>query len=297
MPGILYLCGTPIGNLEDISLRALRTLREVDLIAAEDTRRTSRLTQHYQIATPVTSYHQHNERTRGPELISQLQAGKSVALVTDAGLPGISDPGQILVQLALGAGLTVVPIPGPTAALTALVASGAPGDRFVFEGFLPRRGRARKARLAEMVAERRTVILYEAPHRLLQTLGDLAQALPERPITVARELTKHFEEFLPGVASELLAHFRLNAPRGEFTLVLHSTAPTDPDRGKRGISEALAEHLEEVERLRRGGASLKDAVQEVSTRTGLPRRQLYQAAARAAGVNETGGAPDECPRG
>jgi 16S rRNA (cytidine1402-2'-O)-methyltransferase len=221
MPGTLYVVATPIGNLEDITLRALRVLREVDVIACEDTRRTRVLLARHQVATATVSYHEHNHRTRGPELVRRLCAGGSVALVTDAGTPGLSDPGFRLVRQARAAGVPVVPVPGPSAVAAALSASGVPADRFVFEGFLPARPGRRLSRLRELAALEMTLVLYESPHRILATLEALAEVFGDREIVVARELTKQFEEIVAAPAE--VHRVRLadtGGARGEFTVVV-----------------------------------------------------------------------------
>ncbi len=218
---MLYLVPTPIGNLEDITMRALRVLREVDLIACEDTRTSGVLLAHYGITTPRTSYHAHNEVQKAPQLVAQMQAGKRIALVTDAGSPGLSDPGFYLVRACLHAGLPVEALPGPTALVPALTASGLPTDRFVFEGFLPQK-KGRQTRLRLLAAEPRTLVLYESPHRLVKTLGEMEPFFgPERPIAVARELTKKFEELRRGPLAEVRAHFAAQpAVKGEIVLVV-----------------------------------------------------------------------------
>ena len=219
--GTLYVVATPIGNLEDITLRALRILGSVDLIAAEDTRHTRKLLTHHGISRPLVSYHAHNERHRAPHLLTLLQEGKSIALVTDAGTPGIADPAYTLLQALLPHAIPIVPIPGPSAALAALTISGLPMDRFVFEGFLPVKSGRRRQRLEVLRAEPRTMVLYESPHRLLRLLEELVLYLgAERSMVIARELTKRFEEVIRGTASTLLATFRERAVRGEFTLVV-----------------------------------------------------------------------------
>ena len=220
MPGILYVVATPIGNLEDLTLRALRVLKEAELIACEDTRRTRTLLARYAISTPVTSYFEHNKLRKGEMLLRLLREGRSVALVTDAGTPGISDPGFLLVKEARAAGIRVVPIPGPSAVAAALSAAGIPADRFVFEGFLPAKPGRRLARLKALRDLETTVVLYEAPHRLLKTLGAIHELFGEVPLVVARELTKQFEEVRVGTPSEHLAHFGDRAIKGEFTLVI-----------------------------------------------------------------------------
>jgi 16S rRNA (cytidine1402-2'-O)-methyltransferase len=226
--GTLYVVATPIGNLEDLSLRALRVLREVGLIAAEDTRRTRILLAHYAIPTPLVSYFEHNKLRRGPELLDRLRAGTAIALVTDAGTPGISDPGFHLVRLAREAGIPVVPIPGPSAVVTALSAAGIPGDRFVFEGFLPARPGRRRARLRELADLGRPLVVYESPHRLRDTLEVVAEVFGAAEVVVARELTKQFEEFRRGSAAELLAALPPEGVRGEVTLIINAGAPAEP---------------------------------------------------------------------
>ncbi|MGQ9498579.1 MAG: 16S rRNA (cytidine(1402)-2'-O)-methyltransferase [Desulfotomaculales bacterium] len=267
--GTLYLCATPIGNLEDITLRALRVLREADLIAAEDTRHTRKLLAHYGIGTPLTSFHAHNAAKKTDELLALVRAGKTVAVVSDAGLPGISDPGGDLAARAAGEGLPVVAVPGACAAVTALVVSGLRTDRFVFEGFLPRRGR--KKALARLAAEERTIILYEAPHRLLATLEDILAVLGDRRIAVARELTKQFEEVYRGSVAQSLEHFRTRPPRGEITLVVEGARPA---KAKDAPDEAgVAAEVQEIEAR---GTPRAAAMKEVARRRGLTKREVYQ---------------------
>jgi 16S rRNA (cytidine1402-2'-O)-methyltransferase len=219
MTGTLFVVATPIGNLQDITLRALDTLRTADLIACEDTRQTAKLLARHQIRKPLVSLHDHNERQRTPQLLERLKAGESVALVCDGGTPLISDPGWWLVRQTLDAGIPVQHLPGPCAAIAALVLSGLPTDRFVFEGFLPAKPGARRKRLEMLRNEPRTVVLYESPHRLLKTLREIRDVLGDVEATCARELTKQFEEVRRGRASELLAHFDHHPPRGEFVVV------------------------------------------------------------------------------
>lgn len=219
-PGILYVVATPIGNLEDLTLRALRVLGEVDLIAAEDTRRTRALLARFAIRTPVTSYFEHNKLRKGPEIVRRLREGKSVAMVTDAGTPGISDPGFLLVKEARTAGIAVVPVPGASALAAALSAAGIPASRFVFEGFLPARRGKRTSRLRALRDLETTVVLYESPHRFLATLEAIREVFGEIEMVVARELTKQFEEIRTGTVAEHLAHFSRDAVKGEFTLVI-----------------------------------------------------------------------------
>ncbi len=276
--GTLYVVGTPIGNLEDISFRALRVLREVDVIAAEDTRHTRKLLSHFDIHTPLVSYHEHNQRAAGPALIERLRAGEDIALVTDAGMPAISDPGQDLVRQAIEAGVAVVPVPGPTAFITALVVSGLPTDRFVFEGFLPHKTKERRTALERLQRESRTCILYEAPHRLVRTLKDLQDALGERPMAVARELTKVHEEVLRGTPAELLGHFTKTAPRGEFVLVISGAEErSGPEMGE-VTPESLAEAVADLER---SGVDRKTAMKQVAAQCGVSKREVYRAVVQA----------------
>lgn len=274
--GILYIVGTPIGNLEDISARALRVLREVSVIAAEDTRQTRKLLSHFEIHTPMVSYHEHNQKTAGPEIIDRLLAGPDIALVTDAGMPAISDPGADLVRLAIAGGIPVVAIPGPTAFTTGLVISGLPTDRFVFEGFLPARKKDRRNALERLRREERTTILYEAPHRLLDTLEELGDVLGNRPVAVARELTKLFEEVVRGSTAQVLEHFKQKAPRGEFVLVIQGAEPDESpadallDKSPQALADAVAE-------LERAGMDRKAAMKAVADRCGISKRDVYQA--------------------
>ena len=219
MNGMLSVVATPIGNLADITLRAIETLKSVDVIACEDTRHTGKLLRYYEIDKPLVSLHEHNERARTPGLIEQLKAGQSIALVSDGGTPLVSDPGWWLVHRAIEEGITVTCVPGPSAFVNALVLSGLPVDRFVFEGFLPAKSGARRRRLEELKTEERTLIFYESPHRLLKTLHDIREVIGDIQMACTRELTKVFEEVRRGTASELIEHFERHAPRGEFVLV------------------------------------------------------------------------------
>jgi len=230
-PGTLYLVGTPIGNVEDLSPRAQRILGAVDLIAAEDTRHTQGLLARFAIRRPLVSYHDHNKEGRTPELIGKLGDGVSVAIVSDAGSPGISDPAFTLVRAAVEAGIDVVPIPGPSSALCALEVSGLPTDRFAFEGFLPRRAMRRRRRIEELRPDPRTLIFFESPHRLKEALRDLAETLGERPASLSRELTKKFEETRRGTLRSLLEWVEASPPRGEFVLVVGG-APDAADEGE-----------------------------------------------------------------
>ncbi len=229
-PGTLYLVATPIGNLEDITLRALRVLRECDAVAAEDTRRTGRLLAHFGIRKPLLSYHQFNEARRSGEILERLSRGEKLALVTDAGSPGISDPGERVVRAALAAGYRVEPVPGPCALVAALTASGLPTDEFHFVGFLPHKSGPRRRELERLGTVPGTLVLYESPHRLERLLGELAEVMPERPVVLARELTKHFEEFLRGTPAELLARVRQRPLRGELVVLLgpNPSGPVPP---------------------------------------------------------------------
>jgi 16S rRNA (cytidine1402-2'-O)-methyltransferase len=271
MPGILYVVATPIGNLEDITLRALRILREVSLIAAEDTRRTARLLQHYSISTPTTSLHEHNERQRTGHLIGRLLEGDSVALVSDAGTPAISDPGAALVAAARQAGVRVEPVPGASAALSVLSAAGLEGTGFLFVGFPPHRSFARKEWLSTLSHETVPVLLYEAPHRIRQFLGDTAEIMPWRRLIAGRELTKAHEEIVEGTASELLARF--GKPKGEFTVIITPEPPGVP----LSLDSQTPAVLAEFHDLTRRGLTTRRAVKEVARRRGLGAREVYDA--------------------
>ncbi len=271
-PGTLYIVGTPIGNLEDMTFRAVRILRQVDLIAAEDTRHTGKLLHHFQIDTPQMSYHAHNNRYRVPELLQRLRDDGTIALVSDAGMPGISDPGYELVRACREAGVAVSPIPGPSAGVAALSASGLPTDQFVFEGFLPVKGAPRRDRLAALKAEPRTLLLYEAPHRLRQTLGDLKEILgSERRLILARELTKRYEEFWQGSIAAAVERYTEQTPQGEFTLVVAGGESKAP-----ALSEA--DITSELRRLLAQGLSHSDASRQLAQQADLPRRHVYQLA-------------------
>jgi 16S rRNA (cytidine1402-2'-O)-methyltransferase len=259
----LYLVATPIGNLDDITLRALRILREVPLIAAEDTRTARRLLQHYGITTPVTSYHEQNKRTKLPFLLARLREG-DVALMSEAGTPGINDPGYELVVAAATAGVPVVPVPGPSAPLAALIVSGLPTDRFVYEGFLPRRRSERQRRLAALASEPRTLVFLEAPHRLQETLEDLELSFGNRPLAVCRELTKRHEEVFRGDIASARAHFR--EPRGEFVLVVAGAPPTPATEL---VAHAIDQGLE-------AGLPATRLAAAVAAATGASRRAVYQ---------------------
>ncbi|MBT9316745.1 16S rRNA (cytidine(1402)-2'-O)-methyltransferase [Leptothoe spongobia] len=268
--GILYLVATPIGNLEDITFRAVRMLKEANLIAAEDTRHTGKLLHHFQIETPQISYHEHNAQTRIPQLIEKLQTGQTIALVSDAGMPGISDPGYELVCACADAGIIISPIPGPAAVISAIAASALPSDRFTFEGFLPVKGKVRTERLTQFATEPRTIVLYESPHRLLKTLTDLQTHLgDDRQVTVARELTKRYEEFWRGTVGEAIEHFKVTEPRGEFTIAIAGHTPTPQT-----ISEA--DLLQQLATLINHGISPSKASRQLAQKTGLSKREIYQ---------------------
>ncbi len=270
--GTLYIVGTPIGNLEDMTVRAVRILQTVDLIAAEDTRHTGKLLHHFQIKTPQISYHEHNRTTRVPELLAKLQQGWAIALVSDAGMPGISDPGYELVKACAEEGFTVVPIPGASAVITALSASGLPSDRFIFEGFLPAKSQARRTHLESLQSESRTIVFYESPHRLRATLQDLADVLgSDRQITLARELTKLHEEFWRGTAVEAIELYTQREPQGEYTIVVAGAEVV-----KVILSEAALRS--ELQSLIAQGVSRSDASRQLAQQTLLPRRQIYQLA-------------------
>ena len=272
MSGILFVVATPIGNLEDVTLRALRVLREVSVIAAEDTRRTARLLQHYSIHTPTTSLHEHNERTRTPGLLERLKKGDSVALVSDAGTPVVSDPGALLVRTAHEQGIKVEPIPGPSAVATIVSVSGLASDGFVFAGFPPSRAKARKAWLASFVNERRPLVLFEAPHRIRELLEDLREVLGERLVTLGRELTKAHEELVVRPISGQLD--ALNVIRGEFTLLVHPAAGVTAHHGTLPSGGELLSQFGELTNLR--GVSRREAIRSLSLRHNLPSRQLYK---------------------
>jgi 16S rRNA (cytidine1402-2'-O)-methyltransferase len=269
-PATLYLVATPIGNLADITFRAVQLLQQVDLIAAEDTRHTGKLLHHFQITTPQISYHEHNRQKRIPELLQRLQAGQSLALVSDAGMPGISDPGYELVCACYEAQIPVVPIPGASAVVTAIAAAGLPANRFVFEGFLPPKGTDRADRLAQLQREPRTIVLYESPHRLIKTLQDLQSTLgADRRITLARELTKRYEEFWRGTLAEALAYYQTTEPRGEFTVAIAGFQTELPN-----LSDS--EILSHLQTLMGQGLSRSDASRQLAQQTQLPRREIYR---------------------
>jgi 16S rRNA (cytidine1402-2'-O)-methyltransferase len=269
--GCLYLVATPIGNLEDITVRAIRMLKEADLIACEDTRQTQKLLQHYGIHKELVSYHAHNELTRAPELVIQLEEGAQVALVSDAGTPVVSDPGHRLVVLCLRHHIPVVPIPGPSAFVAALAASGLPTEEFLFVGFLPARAGARRKKLDELKAEPRALVLYEAPHRLADTLSDAADILGSRHAVVAREVTKIHEEFLRGSLAELRDAARRRAPRGEITLLIGPAVEGEPQAVP---AVSLRKRVEQLEA--ELGLDRKAALKQAARERGLGKREAYK---------------------
>jgi len=275
--GMLYVCATPIGNLEDITLRVLRVLAEADFIAAEDTRRTLQLLNHYEIKSPLVSYHEHNKDEKGRIVLARLLAGESCALVSDAGMPGVSDPGADLVRLCWENDVPVTVCPGASAAVTAVVLSGLDCGRYVFEGFLPHGKNVKKERakrIATLQAEHRTVVLYESPHRLKETLAELLAAFGDRPIAVARELTKKFEEVRRGQLSEVLAHFRTNEPKGEFVLVLAGAVGGVPADVPSWSGLTIEAH---VAQKTREGLPEMDAIKAVAKERGIAKREVYAA--------------------
>ncbi len=272
--GTLYVCPTPIGNLDDITFRVVETLKIVSLIAAEDTRHTKKLLNHFDIHTHIFSYHEHNKMKAGPVLIEKMEAGESIAIVTDAGTPGISDPGEDLIKLAIEAGINVVSQPGATAFVTALVASGLPTGKFVFEGFLDRHKKRRGEALEALKNETRTVIFYEAPHRLTQTLESMLTVLGDRQMTAARELTKRYESYQRGKISEVIAHFSEHQPRGEFVLIVAGINPEDIETEINPLLEmTIEDHLRYFinQDMRK-----KEAAAEVAKARGLNKRDVYK---------------------
>ena len=270
--GCLYLVATPIGNLEDITLRALRILREADQIAAEDTRHTQKLLSHYEISRPLVSYHEHNEMTRAPELLIALEQGAKIALVSDAGMPLVSDPGHRLVTLCVRHQIPVVPVPGPSALLAALSASGLPNEEFLFVGFLPARTGERQRALERLRIEDRTIIFYEAPHRIAECVADALQILGDRPACLAREVTKLHEEFRRGKLSELAASLEERPARGEITLLIGAAEPAAAGAHV-DSAQSLSERVEEL--IRQAKLDRKDALKLAAKERGLTRRAAY----------------------
>ncbi len=275
MQGKLYLCATPIGNLEDITMRVLRTLEEVDLIAAEDTRNSIRLLNHFHIKTPMTSYHEYNRIEKGYVLIEKMRQGMNVALITDAGTPAISDPGEDLVRLCYEEGIEVTSLPGAAACITALTLSGLPTRRFCFEAFLPAEKKERQEIIEELVQETRTIIIYEAPHRLVKTLGELMNALGDRRITVCRELTKRHETAFLTTISEALKYYESTEPKGECVLVVEGRSLQERKKEEQESWEKISipEHME---RYLSQGIEKKEAMKLVAKDRGIGKRDVYR---------------------
>ena len=276
MAGILYLCATPIGNLGDMTPRVVETLRSVDLIAAEDTRNSVKLLNHFEIRTSMTSYHEYNKVEKADYLVSQLQQGRDVALITDAGTPAVSDPGEVLVARCHEAGITVTSLPGAAACITALTLSGLSTRRFCFEAFLPADKKEKAEILAELQEESRTIILYEAPHHLVRTLGELHQALGNRRLTLCRELTKRFETVIPTTIEEALAMYEHEEPRGEYVLVVEGKSLQQKKEARQAAwqSMSIEEHMEFY---MGEGMEKKDAMKQVAKDRGVSKREIYQA--------------------
>lgn len=278
--GTLFLCATPIGNLEDITLRVLRTLNEVTLIACEDTRHSLRLLRHYDIEKPLMSFHEYSRDNATERILDTLRHGDDVALLSDAGMPGISDPGYVLVQAAQDAGLPYTVLPGASAGLTALVLSGFPAERFLFEGFLPRQGKAREKRLKHLDRQSATALIYESPHRIQSTLEEFSRRWPERRLAAVREISKKFEEVVQGSTADVARHFREHEPRGEFVLVLHAAAPPQAD-------ELRAQALNQARTLIAQGMGLNAAAKEAAQVCGLSKRDLYQSLLNDTNADQT----------
>lgn len=276
MAGKLYLCATPIGNLDDMTFRVLETLKEVDIIAAEDTRNSIKLLNHFDIHTPMTSYHEYNKYDKADYLIGLMKEGKNIALITDAGTPAISDPGEVLVRMCHENGVVVTSLPGPAACITALTLSGLSTRRFCFEAFLPgsEDKKARKEILEELKQESRTIIVYEAPHHLKAVLKDLYEALGNRKITICRELTKKFEDIMPTTLEEAIAHYNDNDPRGEYVLVIEGKSLEEKKKEQQQSWESMSveEHMAYYEDQ---GISHKDAMKKVAADRGLGKREIY----------------------
>ena len=276
MAGKLYLCATPIGNLEDITFRVLRTLKEVDLIAAEDTRNSIKLLNHFEIKTPMTSYHEYNKIEKAYQLVDKMREGKNIALITDAGTPGISDPGEDIVRICYEEGIEVTSLPGAAACITALTMSGLPTRRFAFEAFLPRDKKERALVLEQLKNETRTIIMYEAPHHLVKTLEELQATLGNRKIAVCRELTKRYEEKMLSTISDMLDFYKENEPRGEYVLVLEGKSFEEIAEEEKKSWEAmtLEEHMAVYENQ---GIDRKEAMKLVAKDRGISKRDVYQA--------------------
>lgn len=275
MTGTLYLCATPIGNLEDITLRVLKTLKEVDLIAAEDTRNSIKLLNHFEIKTPMTSYHEYNKIDKAYQLVAKLKEGKNIALITDAGTPGISDPGEDIVRICYEEGVEVTSLPGAAACITALTMSGRPTRRFAFEAFLPRDKKERAAIIEELKSETRTIIIYEAPHHLIKTVSELLDAMGDRKLTVCRELTKKHEEKRQTTFSQLIDYSREHEPRGEYVLVICGREMSEIKKEQQQSWEAmpLEKHMDYYEKQ---GVDHKEAMKLVAKDRGVSKRDIYQ---------------------
>lgn len=275
--GTLYLCATPIGNLEDITYRVLRTLKEVDLIAAEDTRNSIRLLNHFEIKTPMTSYHEYNKIEKAYQLVAKMREGKNIALITDAGTPGISDPGEDIVRICYEEGIPVTSLPGAAACITALTMSGLPTRRFAFEAFLPKDKKEHQAVLEELKTETRTIIIYEAPHHLVRTLQELHDTLGgDRRLTICRELTKRHEEKLQMTLADSLSYYEVNEPRGEYVLIIAGRSRKEMKKEEQAGWEALSleEHMAHYESQ---GIDRKEAMKRVAKDRGVSKRDIYQA--------------------
>lgn len=273
--GILYICGTPIGNLEDITLRALKVLKKVKLIAAEDTRHTKKLLNHYQINTKITSYYEYNKFKKAPYLVEILKNGQDIALVSDAGMPGISDPGYVLVNLALKNNIKIIPVPGVSALITALVVSGLPTDKFVFEGFLPRKIKERKRYFKSIENEERTLIFYETPHRLKRTLKDMLEIWGDRKIVIARELTKKFEEIIRGNLSQVITEINTKEIKGEITLVVQGGIKKKENDATDFLKdECIME--EYLRKLKNQGYSNRDIIKIAQEKLNIPKNLIYK---------------------
>ncbi len=274
--GILYMVATPIGNLEDMTFRAVRVLKEADLIAAEDTRESIRLLNHFEIRTPMTSYHEYNKVAKAKTLVDSLLEGKNVACVTDAGTPGISDPGEVLVRMALEAGIQVVPVPGACAAINALICSGQATRRFCFEAFLPSEKKERDAVLEELKDETRTIVIYEAPHRLKKTLRLLLDALGDRSITLCRELTKRHEEFRKMSLANAAGEYDEKEPRGEYVLVIEGLDRKELQLRKTELARESMSLNEHMDRFLESGMDRKEAMKAVAKERGMTKREVYR---------------------
>ena len=275
--GTLYLCATPIGNLEDITYRVLRTLKEVDLIAAEDTRNSIRLLNHFEIKTPMTSYHEYNKIDKAYQLVAKMREGKNIALITDAGTPGISDPGEDIVRICYEEGIPVTSLPGAAACITALTMSGLPTRRFAFEAFLPKDKKEHQAVIEELKTETRTIIIYEAPHHLVRTLQELSDTLGgDRRLTICRELTKRHEEKMQTTFADSLSYYEVNEPRGEYVLIIAGRSREEMKKEEQAGWEALSleEHMAHYESQ---GIDRKEAMKRVAKDRGVSKRDIYQA--------------------